>query len=340
MRVVSLLASATEIICALDMGDTLVGRSHECDNPPWVRSLPECSEPAFDISVSSGEIDREVNRRLRSGEPLYRIHTDCIRALAPDLIVAQSHCDVCAITPGDIARSGVSIPGARVLPLSASTVNGIFDTILEISLALDCESRGRALIACERKRIETLRERTASLPRRSVVVLEWTDPVFPMGNWGPELVEAANGEIALSNKGQHSFAIPSEQVQSADPEYLIVAPCGFNLRRSMEELPVLERYPWWNKLRAVRGGKVAFADGILFFNRSGMTISRTAEIVAEILHGIVSGDRTEEHHWRWLRDVPQLIHNRNGTATADQTATSDRTATEPSRDREGADLIA
>lgn len=303
MRVVSLLASATEIICALDMGETLVGRSHECDSPAWVRSLPECSEPAFDISVSSGDIDREVNRRLRSGEPLYRIHTALIRELAPDLIVAQSHCEVCAITPGDIARSGASIPGARVLPLSASSVDGIFDTVLEISRALDCEARGRAVIACERKRLERLRERTASLRRRSVVVLEWTDPIFPMGNWGPELVEIANGEIALSNKGAHSFAIPSEQVLNADPEHLIVTPCGFNLARSMEELRVLERYPWWSTLRAVRNGKVAFADGNLFFNRSGMTISRTAEIVAEILHGVASGDRTEGHQWRWLSDV-------------------------------------
>jgi iron complex transport system substrate-binding protein len=108
MRIVSLLASATEIVCALDAGEFLVGRSHECDNPPWVRSLPALSEPAFDISVSSGDIDREVTRRLRSGEPLYRIHTDRIRELNPDLILVQSHCEVCAVTPGDVAHSGAS----------------------------------------------------------------------------------------------------------------------------------------------------------------------------------------------------------------------------------------
>src|SRR5438093_1558782 len=106
MRIVSLLASATEIVCALGAGDRLVGRSHECDNPDWVRGLPPCSEPAFDISVSSREIDAEVGRRVRTGEPLYRIHADRIRDLAPDLVIAQEHCEVCAVTPGDVARSG------------------------------------------------------------------------------------------------------------------------------------------------------------------------------------------------------------------------------------------
>jgi iron complex transport system substrate-binding protein len=137
-------------------------------------------------------------------------------------------------------------------------------------------------------------------------MLEWTDPVFPMGNWGPELVDAANGELTLGNRGQHSFAIPSEQVRAADPEYLVVAPCGFNLDRAAQELPVLACCLWWNELRAVRDGKVAFADGNLFFNRSGMTIVRTAEIVAEMLHGVVSQERTEGRYWRWLRDLPAV----------------------------------
>jgi iron complex transport system substrate-binding protein len=306
LRVVSLLASATEIICALEAGECLVGRSHECDNPEWVRSLPACSEPAFNIAVSSGEIDREVRRRMLAGEPLYRIHTDLIRSLAPDLVVAQTHCEVCAVTPGDVERSGGHIPGAQVVGLTASSVNGVFATIVDIAGALGLEDRGSALVARERTRLDRLRARTASLRRPSVVMLEWTDPVFPMGNWGPELVDAANGELTLGNRGQHSFAIPSEQVRAADPEYLVVAPCGFNLDRAAQELPVLACCPWWNELRAVRDGKVAFADGNLFFNRSGMTIVRTAEIVAEMLHGVVSQERTEGRYWRWLRDLPAV----------------------------------
>lgn len=301
MRIVSLLASATEIICALDAGDLLVGRSHECDNPPWVRSLPPCSEPAFDICVSSGEIDREVNRRIRSGEPLYRIHTTLIQDLAPDLIVAQSHCEVCAVTPGDVDRNGACIPGARIISLSASSVDGIFETVLEISQVLDLERRGQEVVARERARLDRLRAATARFPRPTVAVLEWTDPIFPMGNWGPELLDAANGALALGNPGQHSRAVPFDDLLAADPEYLVVAPCGFNLHRAIQELPVLEHYPGWNRLRAVQQGKVAFADGNLFFNRSGMTIVRSAEIFAEILHGLISCEPTQGRHWLWMR---------------------------------------
>lgn len=302
MRVVSLLASGTEIVCALGAGDSLVGRSHECDNPEWVRSLPPCSEPAFDISVSSREIDREVNRRIRAGEPLYTIHTDLIRELAPDLVIAQEHCEVCAVTPGDVERSGCETPAGGVLALNSRSLADIFDNIVRVAQALGREEAGRALVECEQRRLETVRARTAGLRRPSVAELEWADPVFAMGNWGPELVEIANGELALGQKGQYSSAIPFDRLREADPEYLIVAPCGFNLPRTLQEQAVLEANPEWRNLRAVRGGKVAFADGNLFFNRSGMTVSATAEIIAEILHGVTFRAPTLGKHWRWIQN--------------------------------------
>jgi iron complex transport system substrate-binding protein len=303
-RIVSLLASGTEIVCALGAGDRLVGRSHECDNPDWVKSLPPCSEPAFDITVSSLEIDREVNRRIRAGEPLYRIHTDRIRELAPDLIIAQAHCEVCAVTPGDLTRSGCEWGGVRVLPLSPFTVDEIFGSVTEVAAALDLVEQGRALIEKERERLDRVRRSVAGLRRPSAVMLEWMDPMFAMGNWGPELVELAGGELLLGNSGKHSAAFPSGLLREADPEYLIVAPCGFSLERVLAERSALESLPWWPEMRAVRAGTVAFADGNLFFNRSGMTISRTAEIIAEILHGAASRRNSSgSAHWKWLNEV-------------------------------------
>ena len=148
VRIVSLLASATEIVCALDAGEMLVGRSHECDNPPWVRSLPPCSQPAFDISVSSGEIDAEVSRRVRMGEPLYLVDGELIRDLRPDLVITQEHCEVCAVTPRDVKQSG----GADQLALSASSLEGIFESILQIAGRLGIEERGHALVESERRR--------------------------------------------------------------------------------------------------------------------------------------------------------------------------------------------
>jgi iron complex transport system substrate-binding protein len=300
-RVVSLLASATEILCALGAGEMLVGRSHECDNPGWVRRLPACSEPAFDVSVSSGEIDAEVRRRLRAGEALYRIHMETIRALQPDLVITQSHCDVCAVTPADLERSktnnGVCAIAARQLALSASTVEEIFGGMLQVSRAIGLEDVGRALVDSERRRLETVRDRTRHFRRPSVVMLEWADPLFAMGNWGPELVDFAGGELLLGRKGEFSAAMPPTELLDADPDHLIVAPCGFDLERALRELAVLERLPGWRDLRAVRRGNVTFADGNRFFNRSGMTAVPTAEIVAEILHGVSFGTPSEGVHW-------------------------------------------
>jgi iron complex transport system substrate-binding protein len=298
MRVVSLLASGTEIVCALGSGASLVGRSHECDNPPWVKSLPQCSEAAFDICVPSREIDAEVNRRIRSGEPLYCIHTDLIRDLAPDLIIAQAHCEVCAVTPEDVERS-CNTPAAPVLALSAGSLEGIFHDIVRIAEALGKGRCGEELVAHERRRLDAVRQRAAARRTPSVVMLEWLDPLFAMGNWGPELVEIANGDLLLGKKGEHSSAIPFDRLREADPEFIIVAPCGFDLMRTLRERTALESHPQWNSLRAAQSGKVAYADGNLFFNRSGMTISQTAEIIAEILHGEIFEPPTQGAHWRW-----------------------------------------
>ena len=303
MRIISLLASATEIVCALGAGDMLVGRSHECDNPDWVRRLPACSEPAFDVSVASAAIDAEVRRRLRAGEPLYILHNERIEQLHADLILTQEHCEVCAITPDDVARSGACVPGMQQLALSAFTMADIFDGILRIARALGREDAGHALVAREQARLGAVRAAALRHPRRSVVLIEWTEPIFAMGNWGPELIEAANGELRLGHKGEYSSAVDAEALREADPEYLIVAPCGFSLARSLAEQATLERLPFWSDLRAVREGKVAFADGNLFFNRSGMTVVDTAEILAEILHGRVFGAATEGRAWRWMAPV-------------------------------------
>src|ERR1019366_1116353 len=189
-----------------------------------------------------------------------------------------------------------------------------FQSIRDIAGRLGVEERGPALVARERQRLQKVTGQTAGRRRPRVVMLEWTDPVFAMGNWGPELVEVANGELLLGRKGEYSRAIPAEQLRAADPEYLIVAPCGFSLERALLDKTILERYPWWRDLQAVRKGNVAFADGNLFFNRSGMTISQTAEIIAEILHGVSFG-RTAGVYWRRIQaqpasDVPGILVSR------------------------------
>ena len=300
MRVVSLLASGTEIVCALGLGETLVGRSHECDYPDWVKRLPVLSEPAFDVTVSRWEIDCEVTRRIRSGEPLYELNSELIWELQPDLVITQAHCEVCAVTPNDVERSGCSTPAAQVMALTAGSLDGVFEGMMRVAQALGVECAGAALVAAEQARLERVRARCAGKRAPSVVLLEWTDPIFAMGNWGPELVEAANGDLLIGSAGEHSRAIPWEMVRGADPEVLVIAPCGYDLERALRERATLEALNGWADLRAVREGRVAFADGNRFFNRSGMTVVQTAEILAEILHGEVMDAPAEGVHWQWI----------------------------------------
>jgi iron complex transport system substrate-binding protein len=192
-----------------------------------------------------------------------------------------------------------------VLALTAGTLAGIWDGMRAVARALGREAAGEALVAQERERLDAVSRRVAGLRRPSVVLLEWMDPIFAMGNWGPELVEIANAELLIGSKGEHSAAIEWKQVLDADPEYLIVAPCGFDLARTLGERHVLEALPGWSGLRAVREGKLAYADGNLLFNRSGMTVSRTAEVIAEILHGAVLTRSGEGSEWTWAKDIPE-----------------------------------
>jgi len=298
MRIVSLLASGTEIVCELGAGRELVGRSHECDNPPWVRKLPSCTRPAFDVEVSSRAIDLEVRRRVNENAPLYYIDTELIAQLGADLLIAQEHCEVCAVTPSDIARSGCNDLAAQALALCAGSVNGIYQDIRQVGRAINRSEAAESLIAKMQRSLHEVYEGVRQRSTSSLVILEWTDPVFPASNWAPELVEAANGKLLLGRRGEHSAAIPWETVREADPDFLIVAPCGFNLERTLREIPVLEALPDWFELRAVKSGRVFFADGNKFFNRSGTTIVETAEIIAEILYGFRLGETWEGRAWR------------------------------------------
>jgi iron complex transport system substrate-binding protein len=283
MRIVSLLSGATELVCALGAGDELVGRSHECDWPEWVKGLPNCTAPTFDVTGPSLEIDQHVRNLLREGKPLYRVDGELLHALRPDVVITQAHCDVCAVGPADVARdAGREVP--RILDLTAATIEQMFEAFVHVARGIGRDERGIALVKQYRERLEEIAHRVADEPRRAVECIEWLDPVFPMANWSPQLIEIAGGETRLGRSGVHSAATPWERIVEADPDYLIIAPCGFGLARTRNEMPSLTARPGWNDLRAVRAGRVFLADGNRYFNRSGPSVVETAEILAEILH--------------------------------------------------------
>jgi iron complex transport system substrate-binding protein len=301
MRIVSLLASGTELVAALGLGESLVGRSHECDHPAWVKRLPVLSHPAFDIHGTSLEIDTRVRERLRAGLPLYEVDEAQLAALAPDFIITQTHCEVCAVSPGDLAH-GVTAKLERhqVVALSTGTVDGILDGFARVAEVLGAAEAGRTLVAGIRARLAALAARTRPLPRRRVACLEWIEPLFEMGNWGPEIVEIAGGQSLLSAPGAHSTTVAFEALRDADPEVIVVAPCGFDLTRTLAELPALTGRPGWRELPAVRAGRAFAADGNFYFNRSGPMLFDTPEILAEMLHPDAFPPRHEGTVWRRL----------------------------------------
>ena len=326
VRIVSLLASGTELCCALGAGDQLVGRSHECDFPPWVKRLPAVSEPTFDVSGTSGQIDRLVRERLRAGQPLYRVDAQAIARLAPDILITQTHCEVCAVTPEDLAH-GVGLPGdgdgpraaagsaslpvlrrQQVVALSAGTVAGILEGFRGVAQVLQRAAAGERLIAEIEQRLRAVQIRVAGLRCPTVACLEWIDPVFCMGNWGPELVALAGGDDRLGVAGQHSTRLAWDAVRAADPEVLVVAPCGFPLDRTAAEMPTLEAQPGWDDLRAVRGERVYIADGNLYFNRSGPSVFDSPQILAEILHPQAIEPSMQGQAWRpWRRPAARAV---------------------------------
>jgi iron complex transport system substrate-binding protein len=286
-RVVSLIASATEIVCALGCEESLVGRSHECDYPPSVRRLPVCTEPLIDPSRPSGEIDRQVKAVLRQALSVYRVHTDVLQKLDPDVIITQAQCEVCAVSLKDVERSLAGWLASRphLVSLEPNALADVGEDIKHVAEALGVPERGEALVTHLQDRIAAVAERSRGLPPRpTVACIEWIDPLMAAGNWVPELVELAGGINLFGEAGKHSPWMTWPELVARDPDVIVVMPCGFDIARSRDELPALTQRPEWSTLRAVQAGRVYLTDGNQYFNRPGPRLIESLEILAELLH--------------------------------------------------------
>ncbi len=262
-RIVSLLPSATEIVAALGGLDQLVGRSHECDHPAEVESLPVCCHPTLDIQASGQEIDRQVKQRLAQAVSIFEIDHDLLSRLQPDLVLTQ------------------------VLSLAPSHLAEVWQSVLSVGEALGHPDRASEIVSGLKDRMQAL-ARTVEVaagdlsPR--IACIEWLEPLMVAGNWVPELVELAGGVDVLGTSGAHSPWISWSDLVAADPDVLVLMPCGFDIERTRTEWETLENRAQWHQLRSVAEGRVFITDGHQFFNRPGPRLVESAEILAEILH--------------------------------------------------------
>ncbi|HVS38340.1 MAG TPA: cobalamin-binding protein [Gemmataceae bacterium] len=286
-RIVSLIASATEIVCALGFEEQLVGRSHECDYPESVRRLPIVTAPKFDVEGSSREIDQRVKALLSDALSVYRVDAERLRELEPDVIVTQSHCEVCAVSLRDVERAVCSWLRAcpKLVSLAPNRLADVWTDIELVAEALDARDCGGQAIRRLQSRMDAIADRARSLTDRpTVACIEWIDPLMAAGNWMPELVERAGGVNLFGEAGKHSPWMTWDQLAERDPDVIVVLPCGFDIGRTRQEMPALTERPEWPRLRAVRDGRVFLTDGNQFFNRPGPRLVESLEILAELLH--------------------------------------------------------
>jgi iron complex transport system substrate-binding protein len=297
-RIVTLIASATEIVCALGFREQLVGRSHECDFPVSIAALPVCTEPKLRTDVSSREIDAQVKRILTDALSVYRVDAEKLRALRPTVVVTQSQCEVCAVSLRDVETALCDWIDSRpqIVSLEPNSLADVWSDIRRTAAALAAPERGEQLVAQLQQRMRAIVERARTIAHKpTVACIEWIDPLMAAGNWMPELVEMAGGTNLFGIAGKHSPWMTWDELPAKDPDVIVVLPCGFDIPRTRQEMPALTRQPGWAALRAVRERRVFLADGNQYFNRPGPRLADSLEILAELLH---PGAFSFGHHGR------------------------------------------
>lgn len=286
-RIVSLIASATEIVCALGFEDQLVGRSHECDYPPSVKLLPQLTSPKFNVEGSSAEIDQRVKGILQDALSVYRVDAGLLEQLSPTHIITQSQCEVCAVSLKDVEQAVCEMTGSNpvIVSLEPNSLEDVWADIHRVGEALGARDRADALIDNLKSRIDDIVQRTHWLESNpTVAYIEWIDPLMAGGNWMPELVELAGGVNLFGEAGKHSPWMSWEELASKDPDIVFVSPCGFDIERTLQEMNLISSRSEWKTLKAVKAGRVFVADGNQYFNRPGPRLVESLEILAEVIH--------------------------------------------------------
>jgi len=285
-RIVSLIASSTEIVFRLGMGDFMVGRSHECDFPESVKTLPVCTGPKFNPDGTSYEIDQRVKAILQESLSVYRVDAAELDRLRPTHIITQAQCEVCAVSLKDVEEAACHLISSQpqIVSLEPNCLADIWTDIERVGRALKLEERASQLVQSLKDRIADIESGSSGLEHPTVACIEWIKPLMAAGNWMPEIIEIASGVNLFGVPGKHSPWLSWSEVQAKDPDIILVSPCGFDVPRTMLEMHILASQPGWCDLKAVKSGKVYVCDGNAYFNRPGPRVVESVEMLAEIFH--------------------------------------------------------
>jgi iron complex transport system substrate-binding protein len=296
LRIVSLLPSATDIVCALGLRDSLVGRTHECDWPPGVETVPAVTSDALAThELSSADIHAAIGGAVHSGSSIYGLDAEGLEQAKPDLIITQELCEVCAVSYEDVTSAARLLDAdAKIVSLEPHSIDDILGHIELIGSLTGTENRAQEVVDDARRRLGSLREACESRSRPRVVCIEWLDPIFVAGHWVPEQVEIAGGVEMLGPRHRPSHEIRWKAVVEARPEVVVLMPCGMPIERTLGELDVVTKRPGWDDLPAVRDGRVFVVDASSYFNRPGPRVVRGAEILHALLHRDGEGTTPEE----------------------------------------------
>ncbi|MDZ7719097.1 MAG: cobalamin-binding protein [Balneolaceae bacterium] len=306
MRILSLLPSATEIICKLGFEDQLVGRSHECDYPKSITELPVLTNSTVKNTGKSIEIDKNIKSLLENGLSIFSVKADLLAEINPDIVFTQDHCEVCAVSLKDV-KSAVREhcgKGTEVVSLSPTNLDEIAQSIYKIGQVLQAEEKAKQLVSQLKLRMDIIRNTVIGEPVKRVVCLEWIDPLMTGGNWIPELLEIVGAEYLLSEPGKHSPWIQWEDLLNENPDVILIMPCGYNIEQTTNEMHLLTQNEDWNTLKAVQSNEVYILDGNRYFNRPGPSIFDSTRILAEILHPHLF--KPVHHKEGWIRVNEQL----------------------------------
>jgi iron complex transport system substrate-binding protein len=302
MRVVSLLPGATEMACALGLGNTLVGRSHECDFPSFVSRLPICTKALVDSSQKSADINLAVHKQLQQGLSLYEVDWQTLRQCRPDVILTQSQCRVCAV---DLKQLQAMVNGelgsdVKVIDFHPTKLADVWKDILSLGEILDVADVAEKKCAQLSGRVEGIFKKTKNESTRpTVAMVEWIDPLMAAGHWTPELVDLAGGRNLFGEGGRPSDWLSYEHLRAADPDMIVVAACGFGIDRARDEMTPLTTRDGWYDLSAVQNNRVYLCDGNQYFNRPGPRLVDSLEILAEITHPDIFDFGHKHENWQY-----------------------------------------